>query len=57
MDQKLWKEFGLKHEKKHSKLLKDKYKKNISINQDLDEKERNKKTIEISCINNQCCGF
>ena len=46
IDQKLWKEFGLKHEKKHYKLLKVKSKKSISISQDLDEKERNKKTLE-----------
>ena len=44
-DQKLWKEFGLKHEKKHFKLLSAKHKKNISIKQDLDEKERNKQTL------------
>ena len=46
IDQKLWKEFGLKHEKKHFDLLKKYYKKNISIKQDLTEEERNKKTIE-----------
>ena len=44
-DKKLWKEFGLKHEKKHFKLLSAKHKKNISIKQDLDEKERNKQTL------------
>ena len=46
IDQKLWKEFGLKHEKRHSKLLMQKYKNNISIKQDIDEKDRNSKTIE-----------
>ena len=44
-DKKLWKEFGLKHEKKHFKLLSAKYKKSISIKQDIDEKERNKQTL------------
>ena len=46
IDQKLWKEFGIKHEKKHFDLLKKYYKKNISIKQDLTEEERYKKTIE-----------
>lgn len=46
IDQKLWKEFGIKHEKKHFDLLKKYYKKNISIKQDLTEEERNKKTLE-----------
>ena len=36
-DKKLWKEFGLKHEKKHFKLLSAKYKRSISIKQDIDE--------------------
>ena len=31
IDQKLWKEFGLKHEKKHFKLLSAKHKNYISI--------------------------
>ena len=45
IDQKLWKEFGLKHENKHFKLLKEKHKKAISIKQDLKEEERYKKHI------------
>ena len=32
---KLWKDMGIEHEKKHFKLLKDKYKKNISFNDKL----------------------
>ncbi len=46
IDQKLWKEFGIKHEKKHFQLFKNKYKKLISIDQELNEKERNKVTID-----------
>ena len=46
IDQKIWKEFGIKHEKKHFDLLKKYYKKNISIKQDLTEEERYKKTLE-----------
>ena len=46
IDQKLRKEFGIKHEEKHFDLLKKYYKKNISIKQDLTEEERYKKTIE-----------
>ena len=47
IDQKLWKEFGIKHEKKHFELLKKYYKKNVSIKQDLSEEERYKKTLEV----------
>ena len=47
IDQKLWKEFGIKHEKKHFELLKKYYKKNVSIKQDLSEEERYKKTFEV----------
>lgn len=46
IDQKLWKEFGIKHEKKHFDLLKKFYKKNISIEQNQTEKKRNQQTIE-----------
>ena len=46
IDQKLWKEFGIKHEKKHFELFKKKYKKIISIKKDLSEAERYKKTVE-----------
>jgi len=44
-DKKLWKKFGIEHEKKHFKLLNTKFKKCISIKQDLNEKERNKQTL------------
>ena len=50
IDQKLWKEFGIKHEKKHFELLKKYYKKNVSIKQDLSEEERYKKTLEEKLI-------
>ena len=46
IDQKLWKEFGLKHENKHFRLFKEKYKKIISIKQDLKEDERFKLTLD-----------
>ena len=46
IDQKLWKEFGIKHEKKYFELFKKKYKKIISIKKDLSEAERYKKTVE-----------
>ena len=45
IDQKLWKEFGIKHEKKHYQLFKINTKL-ISIDQELSEKERNKLTID-----------
>ena len=42
---KLWKEMGIEHEKKHFKILKDKHKKSISIKSDLDEKDRFNDTV------------
>ena len=45
VNDKLWKEMGIEHEKKHFKLLKDKYKKSITIKSDLDEKHRFNETI------------
>ena len=42
---KLWKEMGVEHEKKHFKLLKQKYKKSITIKSDLDEYGRLNETI------------
>jgi predicted RecB family nuclease len=45
VNDKLWKEMGIEHEKKHLKLLKNKYKKSISIKSDLDEKNRFNETI------------
>ena len=45
VNDKLWKEMGIEHEKKHFKLLKDKYKKSIAIKSDLDEKDRFNETI------------
>ena len=45
-DSKLWKKMGLKHEVKHFNILSKKYKKNISIPQDIKEKERFNLTIE-----------
>ena len=42
---KLWKDMGIEHEKKHFKLLKDKHKKNISIKSDLDENDRFDETV------------
>ena len=45
VNDKLWKEMGIEHEKKHFKLLKDKYKKNITIKSDIDEKHRLNETI------------
>ena len=42
---KLWKEMGIEHEKKHFKILKDKYKKSISIKSDLDENDRFNETV------------
>ena len=46
IDKKLWKEFGLRHENKHFKLLKEEYKNVISIKQDLKEEERFKQTVK-----------
>ena len=46
VNDKLWKEMGIEHEKKHFKLLKDKYKKHITIETDLDENERVLETIK-----------
>ena len=45
-DQKLWKKFGLEHEKKHFKIFESKYKKNIIIKKDIDENKRFKETKE-----------
>ena len=45
-DTKLWKKMGLKHQVKHFNILRKKYKKNISIPQDIKEKERFNLTIE-----------
>jgi len=45
INDKLWKEMGIEHEKKHFKLLKNKYKKSIAIKSDLDEKNRFNETI------------
>ncbi|MDA8933306.1 TM0106 family RecB-like putative nuclease [Candidatus Pelagibacter ubique] len=42
---KLWKDMGIEHEKKHFKILKDKYKKSISIKSDLDENDRFNETV------------
>ena len=42
---KLWKEMGIEHEKKHFKLLKEKYKKSITIKSDLDESDRFNETL------------
>jgi len=42
---KLWKEMGIEHEKKHFKILKDKHKKSISIKSDLDENDRFNETV------------
>ena len=42
---KLWKEMGIEHEKRHFKILKDKYKKSISIKSDLDENDRFNETV------------
>ena len=41
----LWKKMGIDHEKKHYKLLKDKYKKNITIKSDLNENDRFNETV------------
>ena len=41
---KLWREMGFKHETKHFKLFKNKFKKTIIISKDLDEKSRFNKT-------------
>jgi predicted RecB family nuclease len=45
INEKLWKEMGIEHEKKHFKKFKAKYKKNISIKSDLDENDRFNETI------------
>ena len=42
---KLWKEMGIEHEKRHFKILKDKYKKSISIKSGLDENDRFIETV------------
>ena len=42
---KLWKEMGVEHEKRHYKILKEKYKKSITIKSDLNEKDRFDETI------------
>ena len=41
----LWKKMGIDHEKKHYKILKDKYKKNITIKSDLNENDRFNETV------------
>ena len=46
IDQKLWKKYGLDHEKKYLEIFKKDYKKIVSINQDETEEIRNKKTID-----------
>ena len=42
---KLWKEMGIEHEKNQYKILKDLYKKSITIKSDLDEKDRFDETV------------
>ena len=42
---KLWKEMGVEHEKRHYKILKEKYKKSITIKSDLNEKDRFNETV------------
>ena len=42
---KLWKEMGVEHEKRHYKILKEKYKKSITIKSDLNEKDRFDETV------------
>tara|TARA_S200000501_G_scaffold185657_1_gene174671 strand:+ start:353 stop:3760 length:3408 start_codon:yes stop_codon:yes gene_type:complete len=45
VNDKLWKKMGIEHEKKYLQILKDKYKKSISIKSDLDEKNRFDETL------------
>ena len=45
VNDKLWKDMGVEHEKKHFKLLKEKYKKSITIKSDLDENDRFNETV------------
>jgi len=45
VNDKLWKKMGIEHEKKYFQILKDKYKKSISIKSDLDEKNRFDETL------------
>ena len=45
VNDKLWKEMGIEHEKNHFKKLKNQFKKSISINSELSEKLRYEETI------------
>ena len=45
VNDKLWKKMGIEHEKKYFQILKNKYKKSISIKSDLDEKNRFDETL------------
>ncbi|MBL6759032.1 MAG: TM0106 family RecB-like putative nuclease [Pelagibacteraceae bacterium] len=45
VNDKLWKEMGIEHEKKHHKILKTKYKKNIEIKSAKDEQTRFDETV------------
>ena len=45
VNDKLWKKMGIEHEKKYFQILKNKYKKSISIKSDLDEKNKFDETI------------
>ena len=46
VNDKLWKKMGIEHEKKYFQILKNKYKKSISIKSDLDEKNKFDETIK-----------
>ena len=52
IDTKMWREMGFKHETKHFKLLKSKFKNNITISKDVDEKERFKRNKYLNVIKN-----
>ena len=45
VNDKLWKEMGIEHEKKHHKILKSKYKKSIEIKSAKDEQTRFDETV------------
>ena len=46
VNDKLWKKMGIEHEKKYFQILKNKYKKSITIKSELDEKKRFDETIK-----------
>ena len=47
VNDKLWKKMGIEHEKKYYQLLKNKYKKSITIKSELDEKKDLMKQLKL----------